>query len=62
MGALKAVAKFCERFSCVSSCRITEGDRILYQFKKTITLDELDFIKNILEEKRNPTHVSVHSV
>ena len=62
MGALKAIAKFCDRFSCISTCKLTEGDRILYQFKKTITLDELDIIKKIIEDKRNPTHISIHSV
>jgi hypothetical protein len=52
MGFLKALCKFCDRFSCTSSCKITEGEKVLWQFKKTLTLDELDFVREIIENKR----------
>jgi len=52
MGFFKALCKFCDRFSCTSSCKITEGEKVLWQFKKTLTLDELDFVREIIENKR----------
>ena len=53
MGFFKDLCKFCERFSCTSSCRISEGEKVLWQFKKTLTLDELEFIRETIENKRN---------
>lgn len=53
MGFFKALCKFCERFSCTSSCKISEGEKVLWQFKKTLTLEELDFVREIIENKRN---------
>ena len=52
MGIFKSFCKFCDRFSCSSSCKITEGEKVLWQFKKTLTLDELDFVREIIENKR----------
>ena len=52
MGLFKLLCKFCERFSCSSSCKISEGERVLIDFKKTLTFDELNFIKEIIENKR----------
>jgi hypothetical protein len=53
MGLFKLLCKFCERFSCSSSCKISEGEKVLWQFKKTLTLEELEIIKEVIENKRN---------
>lgn len=42
-----------KRFSCHSSCKLSEEQRLLTDFKKTLTLEEIDLIRQIILDKRN---------
>ena len=46
------IYNICRRFSCYSSCKLSEEQRVLFEFKKTLTLEEIELIKRIIEDRR----------
>ena len=41
------------KFNCKSSCSITDGEKEIMRFKKTLSFDEIINIKAIIEHDRN---------
>ena len=54
-----SVSKALGRFSCKSSCSLSQDEKEIWSFHKSLRLDEIAFIKEIIEDWRKtpPTEV-----
>ncbi len=54
-----SVSKAFGRFSCKSSCSLSQDEKEIWSFHKSLRLDEIAFIKEIIEEWRKapPTEI-----
>jgi len=49
----QALSRAVGRISCKSSCSLSQDEKELISFKKTLRLDEISFIKDLIEEWRS---------
>ena len=47
-----SVSKVFGRFSCKSSCSLSQDEKEIWSFHKSLRLDEIAFIKEIIEDWR----------
>jgi hypothetical protein len=55
----QALAKAVGRISCKSSCSLSQDEKELISFKKTLRLDEISFIKDLIEDWRSQPPIEV---
>ncbi len=55
----QALGKAVGRISCKSSCSLSQDEKELISFKKTLRLDEISFIKDLIEDWRSQPPIEV---
>ena len=57
-GVLSSLAERISRFSCKSSCMISDGEKELVNFKKSLSMSDFLKIKEMMEQDEELTRIT----